>query len=200
MDFFLDTVNKIASFLDTVLINKNFVLILLIFGIGVISVFIVDYLWEKSKVKATSRSQKSQFVRSFILMILSFLVIIFSYIGVSDFYINSNLITEIDEVVLVEKGMKNIRIGKDGYASFATDGVKLIGKRGYSVNVYKEKPSFNQAFFDNNRLKGTNVNVNNNVYRDLNDLSKEPTNIRLKYYFYKSGDKTPRIIVVESVE
>lgn len=121
-------------------------------------------------------------------------------IGVSDFYINSNLITEIDEVVLVEKGMKNIRIGKDGYASFVTDGVKLIGKRGYSVNVYKEKPSFNQAFFDNNRLKGTNVNVNNNVYRDLNDLSKEPTNIRLKYYFYKSGDKTPRIIVVESVE
>lgn len=200
MDFFLDTVNKIASFLDTVLINKNFVLILLIFGMGVISVFIVDYLWEKSKVKATSRSQKSQFVRSFILMILSFLVIIFSYIGVSDFYINSNLITEIDEVVLVEKGMKNIRIGKDGYASFATDGVKLIGKRGYSVNVYKEKPSFNQAFFDNNRLKGTNVNVNNNVYRYLNDLSKEPTNIRLKYYFYKSGDKTPRIIVVESVE
>lgn len=200
MDFFSDTVNKIASFLDTVLINKNFVLILLIFGMGVISVFIVDYLWEKSKVKATSRSQKSQFVRSFILMILSFLVIIFSYIGVSDFYINSNLITEIDEVVLVEKGMKNIRIGKDGYASFATDGVKLIGKRGYSVNVYKEKPSFNQAFFDNNRLKGTNVNVNNNVYRDLNDLSKEPTNIRLKYYFYKSGDKTPRIIVVESLE
>lgn len=198
--FFLDTVNKIASFLDTFLINKNFVLILLIFGMGVISVFIVDYLWEKSKVKATSRSQKSQFVRSFILMILSFLVIIFSYIGVSDFYINSNLITEIDEVVLVEKGMKNIRIGKDGYASFVTDGVKLIGKRGYSVNVYKEKPSFNQAFFDNNRLKGTNVNVNNNVYRDLNDLSKEPTNIRLKYYFYKSGDKTPRIIVVESVE
>lgn len=200
MDFFLDTINKIASFLDTVLINKNFVLILLIFGMGVISVFIVDYLWGKSKVKATSRSQKSQFVRSFILMILSFLVIIFSYIGVSDFYINSNLITEIDEVVLVEKGMKNIRIGKDGYASFATDGVKLIGKRGYSVNVYKEKPSFNQAFFDNNRLKGTNVNVNNNVYRDLNDLSKEPTNIRLKYYFYKSGDKTPRVIVVESVE
>lgn len=200
MDFFSDTVNKIASFLDTFLINKNFVLILLIFGMGVISVFIVDYLWEKSKVKATSRSQKSQFVRSFILMILSFLVIIFSYIGVSDFYINSNLITEIDEVVLVEKGMKNIRIGKDGYASFVTDGVKLIGKRGYSVNVYKEKPSFNQAFFDNNRLKGTNVNVNNNVYRDLNDLSKEPTNIRLKYYFYKSGDKTPRIIVVESVE
>lgn len=200
MDFFSDTVNKIASFLDTFLINKNFVLILLIFGMGVISVFIVDYLWEKSKVKATSRSQKSQFVRSFILMILSFLVIIFSYIGVSDFYINSNLITEIDEVVLVEKGMKNIRIGKDGYASFVTDGVKLIGKRGYSVNVYKEKPSFNQAFFDNNRLKGTNVNVNNNVYRDLNDLSKEPTNIRLKYYFYKSDDKTPRIIVVESVE
>ena len=196
----MDIVNQIGSLFDKVLINKNFVLIFLIFGMGVLSVFIVDYLWEKSKVKVTSRSQKSQFVRSLILMILSFLVIIFSYIGVSDFYINSNLITEIDEVVLVEKGMKNIRIGKDGYASFATDGVKLIGKRGYSVNVYKEKPSFNQAFFDNNRLKGTNVNVNNNVYRDLNDLSKERTNIRLKYYFYKNGDKTPRIIVVESVE
>lgn len=196
----MDIVNQIGSLFDKVLINKNFVLIFLIFGMGVLSVFIVDYLWEKSKVKVTSRSQKSQFVRSFILMILSFLVIIFLYIGVSDFYINSNLITEIDEVVLVKKGMKNIRIGKDGYASFATDGVKLIGKRGYSVNVYKEKPSFNQAFFDNNRLKGTNVNVNNNVYRDLNDLSKERTNIRLKYYFYKNGDKTPRIIVVESVE
>lgn len=200
MDFFSDMVNKIASFLDKILINKNFVLILLIFVMGVMSVFIVTYLWEKSKEKGDSRSQKTQFIRSFILMILFFLVIIFSYIGVSDFYINSNLTTETDEVVLVEKGMKNIRIGKDGYASFATDGVKLIGKRGYSVNVYKEKPSFNQAFFDNNRLKGTNVNVNNNVYRDLNDLSKEPTNIRLKYYFYKSGDKTPRIIVVESVE
>ena len=194
----MDIANQIGSLFDKILINKNFVLILLIFVMGVMSVFIVDYLWEKSKEKRTSRSQKTQFIRSFILMILSFLVIIFSYIGVSDFYINSNLITETDEVVLLEKGMKNIRVGKDGYTSFATDGVKLIGKRGYSVNIYKEKPSFNQAFFDTNRLKGTNVNVNNNIYRDLNDLSKEQTNIRLKYYFYKNGDKTPRIIVVES--
>lgn len=167
---------------------------------GVMSVFIVTYLWEKSKEKGDSRSQKTKFIRSFILMILSFLVIIFSYIGVSDFYINSNLTTETDEVVLVEKGMKNIRIGKDGYPSFATGGVNFIGKRGYSVNGFKEKPSFNQAFFNNNRLKGTTINIANDVYSNLNEFDKVSNKIILKYYFYKNGDKTPRIIVVESVE
>lgn len=196
----MDIVNQIGFLFDKILINKNFVLILLIFVMGVMSVFIVTYLWEKSKEKGDSQSQKNQFIRSFILMILSFLVIIFSYIGVSDFYINSNLITETDEVVLVEKGIKNIRVSQDGYPSFATGGVKFIGKRGYSVNGFKEKPSFNQAFFNNNRLKGTTVNIANDVYSNLNEFDKVPNKIILKYYFYKSGDKTPRIIVVESVE
>lgn len=198
MDFFSDTINQISSLFDKILINKNFVLILLVFVMGVMSVFIVTYLWEKSKEKGDSQSQKAQFIRSFILMILSFLVIIFSYIGVSDFYINSNLITETDEVVLVEKGIKNIRVSQDGYPSFATGGVKFIGKRGYSVNGFKEKPSFNQAFFNNNRLKGTTVNIANDVYSNLNEFDKVPNKIILKYYFYKNGSGNPRIIVVES--
>lgn len=198
MDFFSDMANQIGSLFDEILINKIFVLILLIFVMGVMSVFIVTYLWEKSKEKGDSQSQKTQFIRSFILMILSFLVIIFSYIGVSDFYINSNLITETDDVVLVEKGIKNIRVSQDGYPLFATGGVKFIGKRGYSVNGFKEKPSFNQAFFNNNRLKGTTVNIANDVYSNLNEFDKVPNKIILKYYFYKNGSGNPRIIVVES--
>ena len=194
----MDIVNQIGSLFDKILINKNFVLILLIFVMGVMSVFIVTYLWEKSKEKGDSQSQKTQFIRSFILMILSFLVIIFSYIGVSDFYINSNLITETDEVVIVEKGVKNIRISQDGYPSFATGGVKFVGKRGYSVNGFKEKPFFNQAFFKNNHLKRTTVNIANDVYSNLNEFDKVPNKIILKYYFYKSGSGNPRIIVVES--
>lgn len=194
----MDIVNQIGSLFDKILINKNFVLILLIFVMGVMSVFIVTYLWEKSKEKGDSQSQKTQFIRSFILMILSFLVIIFSYIGVSDFYINSNLTTETDEVVIVEKGVKNIRISQDGYPSFATGGVKFVGKRGYSVNVFKEKPFFNQAFFNNNHLKRTTVNIANDVYSNLNEFDKVPNKIILKYYFYKNGSGNPRIIVVES--
>ena len=130
-------------------------------------------------------------------MVLSFVVIIFSYIGISDFYINSNLITETDEVVLVENGAKNIRISEDGYTSFATGGVKFVGKRGYSVTYFKGRPSFNQASFNNNHLKETIVNIDNDVYSNLN-LDKDTKKIRLKYYFYKKGSRTPRMIVVES--
>ena len=161
------------------------------------SILITVYLWEKSKEKETSRSQKIQFFKSFILMVLSFVVIIFSYVGISDFYINSNLITETDEVVLVENGAKNIRISEDGYTSFATGGVKFVGKRGYSVTYFKGRPSFNQASFNNNHLKETIVNIDNDVYSNLN-LDKDTKKIRLKYYFYKKGSRTPRIIVVES--
>ena len=192
-----DTINSITSFFDYILIDKALVVICLLFIIFVMSILITVYLWEKSKEKETSRSQKIQFFKSFILMVLSFVVIIFSYIGISDFYINSNLITETDEVVLVENGAKNIRISEDGYTSFATGGVKFVGKRGYSVTYFKGRPSFNQASFNNNHLKETIVNIDNDVYSNLN-LDKDTKKIRLKYYFYKKGSRTPRMIVVES--
>jgi len=192
-----DTINSITSFFDYILIDKALVVVCLLFIIFVMSILITVYLWEKSKEKETSRSQKIQFFKSFILMVLSFVVIIFSYIGISDFYINSNLITETDEVVLVENGAKNIRISEDGYTSFATGGVKFVGKRGYSVTYFKGRPSFNQASFNNNHLKETIVNIDNDVYSNLN-LDKDTKKIRLKYYFYKKGSRTPRMIVVES--
>lgn len=193
----MDIVNQIGSFFDNILIDKNYVLFFLISGMVIISVFITTYLWEKSKEMETSRLQKTKFIRSFILMILSFVVIIFSYIGISDFYIDSNLITETDEVVLVEKGIKDIKVnGEDGYPLFANGGFKLIGKRGYAVNYFKGKPFFNQAFFNKKSLKGTIVNVDNDVYSNLKS-EKDPKKIKLKYYFYKKGRGNPRIIVVE---
>ena len=192
-----DTINSITSFFDYILIDKALVVVCLLFIIFVMSILITVYLWEKSKEKETSRSQKIQFFKSFILMVLSFVVIIFSYIGISDFYINSNLITETDEVVLVENGAKNIRISEDGYTSFATGGVKFVGKRGYSVTYFKGRPSFNQASFNNNHLKETIINIDNDVYSNLN-LDKDTKKIRLKYYFYKKGSGIPRMIVVES--
>ena len=193
----MDIVNQIGSFFDNILIDKNYVLFFLISGMVIISVFITTYLWEKSKEMETSRLQKTKFIRSFILMILSFVVIIFSYIGISDFYIDSNLITETDEVVLVEKGIKDIKVnGEDGYPLFANGGFKLIGKRGYAVNYFKGKPFFNQAFFNKNSLKGTIVNVDNDVYSNLKS-EKDHKKIKLKYYFYKKGRGNPRIIVVE---
>lgn len=192
-----DIINSITSFFDYILIDKALVVVCLLFIIFVMSILITVYLWEKSKEKETSRSQKIQFFKSFILMVLSFVVIIFSYIGISDFYINSNLITETDEVVLVENGAKNIRISEDGYTSFATGGVKFVGKRGYSVTYFKGRPSFNQASFNNNHLKETIVNIDNDVYSNLN-LDKDTKKIRLKYYFYKKGSGIPRMIVVES--
>lgn len=165
---------------------------------AIISAFIITYLWEKSKEKETSLSQKIQFFKSFILMILSFAVIVFLYIGISDFYINSNLTIETDDVVLIEKGIKDIKVNsEDGYPLFATGGFKLIGKRGYSVNYFKDKPFFDQAFFNNNHLKRTIVNINNDVYSNLKS-EKDPKKIKLKYYFYKKGSGNPRIIVVES--
>lgn len=192
-----DTVNSITSFFDYILIDKALVVVCLLFIMFVMSILITVYLWEKSKEKETSGSQKIQFFKSFILMILSFVVIVFSYIGISDFYINSNLITETDEVVLVENGAKNIRISEDGYTSFATGGVKFVGKRGYSVTHFKGKSSFNQAFFNNNHLKETIVNIDNDVYDNLN-FDKNTKKIKLKYYFYKKGSGIPRMIVVES--
>ncbi len=184
----MDIVNRIGSFFDNILIDKNYVLIFLISGMVIISVFITTHLWEKSKEMETSRLQKTKFIKSFILMILSFVVIIFSYIGISDFYIDSNLM----------KGIKDIRVNsEDGYPLFATGGFKLIGKRGYAVNYFKGKPFFNQAFFNKNSLKRTIVNIDNDVYSNLKS-EKDPQKIKLKYYFYKKGSGNPRIIVVKS--
>ncbi len=75
-----DTINSITSFFDYILIDKALVVVCLLFIIFVMSILITVYLWEKSKEKETSRSQKIQFFKSFILMVLSFVVIIFSYI------------------------------------------------------------------------------------------------------------------------
>ena len=43
----MDIVNQIGSFFDKILIDKNYVLIFLISGMVIISVFITTYLWEK---------------------------------------------------------------------------------------------------------------------------------------------------------
>lgn len=43
----MDIVNQIGSFFDNILIDKNYVLIFLISGMVIISVFITTYLWEK---------------------------------------------------------------------------------------------------------------------------------------------------------
>lgn len=192
-----DTINSITSFLDYIFIERTTVLIFLFFIMLVISVPIGVYLWDVSEEKeCDSKLQKIKFFKSFFLMIMSFVFVALFYVGISDLYINSNLTTETDDVVLVEKGMKNIRVSEEGHSSFATGGVKFIGKRGYSVNGFKEKPSFNEAFFKNNHLKGTTVNVDNDVYNDLK-FNKDPKNIRLKYYFYKKGSGNPRMIVAE---
>lgn len=193
----LDTINSITSLFDYLLIERELVLICLFFIIFIITVPIAVHLWDLSKEGDwDSKSQKFKFFKYLFLMITSFVFVVLFYIGISNFYINSNLTTEIDDVVLVEKGMKNIRVSEEGHSSFATGGVKFIGKRGYSVNGFKEKPSFNEAFFNNNPLKGITVNVDNDVYNDLK-FNKDPKNIRLKYYFYKKGSGNPRMIVVE---
>lgn len=195
-----DIINSITSFFDYILIEREFVVVCLLFIMFVIAVPIAVYLWDESKEKETSKSQKIQFFKSFILMILSFVVIVFSYIGISDFYINSNLITETDKVVFVEKGLKEIKVFDDGDFKSANNGVKFIGERGYSVTWFNGKNAsyFKKASFHNNVIKGTFVDIDDDVYINLDKMKEQPTNIRLKYYFYKKGSGNPRMIVVES--
>lgn len=189
-----DIINSITSFFDYLLIEREFVVVCLLFIMFVIAVPIAVYLWDESK------AQKIKFLKSFILMILSFVIIIFSYIGISYFYINSNLTTETDKVVLVEKGIKDSKVFDDGDFRYATNGVKFIGERGYSVTWFNGKNAsyFRKASFHNNIIKGTSVNIDGDVYEILDKLEEHPKNIRLKYLFYKKGSRIPRMIVVES--
>ena len=62
----------------------------------------------------------------------------------------------------------------------------------------KNASYFRKASFHNNIIKGTSVNIDGDVYENLDKLKEHPKNIRLKYYFYKKGSRIPRMIVVES--
>lgn len=174
-----DIINSITSFFDYLLIEREFVVVCLLLIMFVIAVPIAVYLWDESKEKETSKSQKIQFFKSFILMILSFVFVVLFYIGISNFYINSNLTTEIDDVVLVEDGIS-----------------------GYSVNWFDYRNvtggnaiHFNKAYFGSNHIKDSKVVVD--IPHNLKS-NESRTNIRFKYYFYKKGSRIPRIIVVES--
>lgn len=198
-----DTINSITSFFDYLLIERELVLIGLLFvmyfTMCIKTIPIAVELWDNIKEKETSRLQTIKFNKTLVSTILSFAVIAFLYTGLSQFYINSNLTTEIDDVVLVDKKFKGDSVD-DGLGSrYSVDKIKFIGKRGYSVTYtnFMEKPAFNEAFFENNHLNGTIVHIDDDVYNNLK-FNKNPKNIRLKYYFYKKGSRIPRIIVVES--
>lgn len=198
-----DTINSITSFFDYLLIERELVLISLLFvmyfTMCIKTIPIAVELWDNRKEKETSRLQTIKFNKTLVSTILSFAVIAFLYTGLSQFYINSNLTTEIDDVVLVDKKFKGDSVD-DGLGSrYSVDKIKFIGKRGYSVTYtnFMEKPAFNEAFFENNHLNGTIVHIDDDVYNNLK-FNKNPKNIRLKYYFYKKGSRIPRIIVVES--
>lgn len=119
------------------------------------------------------------------IVVVGFVIGIFTLLYTAIISAMPNSINRTDEVVLVEKGIKDIKVnGEDGYPLFANGGFKLIGKRGYAVNYFKGKPFFNQAFFNKNSLKGTIINVDNDVYSNLKS-EKDPKKIKLKYYFYK---------------
>lgn len=198
-----DTINSITSFFDYLLIERELVLIGLLFvmyfTMCIKTIPIAVELWDNRKEKETSRLQTIKFNKTLVSTILSFAVIAFLYTGLSQFYINSNLTTEIDDVVLVDKKFKGDSVD-DGLGSrYSVDKIKFIGKRGYSVTYtnFMEKAAFNEAFFENNHLNGTIVHIDDDVYNNLK-FNKNPKNIRLKYYFYKKGSRIPRIIVVES--
>ena len=198
-----DIINSITSFFDYLLIERELVLIGLLFvmyfTMCIKTIPIAVELWDNRKEKETSRLQTIKFNKTLVSTILSFAVIAFLYTGLSQFYINSNLTTEIDDVVLVDKKFKGDSVD-DGLGSrYSVDKIKFIGKRGYSVTYtnFMEKPAFNEAFFENNHLNGTIVHIDDDVYNNLK-FNKNPKNIRLKYYFYKKGSRIPRIIVVES--
>ena len=198
-----DTINSITSFFDYLLIERELVLIGLLFvmyfTMCIKTIPIAVELWDNRKEKETSRLQTIKFNKTLVSTILSFAVIAFLYTGLSQFYINSNLTTEIDDVVLVDKKFKGDSVD-DGLGSrYSVDKIKFIGKRGYSVTYtnFMEKPAFNEAFFENNHLNGTIVHIDDDVYNNLK-FNMNPINIRLKYYFYNIGSRIRRIIVVES--
>lgn len=178
-----DTINSITSFFDYLLIERELVLIGLLFvmyfTMCIKTIPIAVELWDNRKEKETSRLQTIKFNKTLVSTILSFAVIAFLYTGLSQFYINSNLTTEIDDVVLVDKKFKGDSVD-DGLGSrYSVDKIKFIGKRGYSVTYtnFMEKPAFNEAFFENNHLNGTIVHIDDDVYNNLK-FNKNPKNIR----------------------
>ena len=193
-----DTINSITSLFDYLLIERELVLIGLLFvmyfTMCIKTIPIAVELWDNRKEKETSRLQTIKFNKTLVSTILSFAVIAFLYTGLSQFYINSNLTTEIDDVVLVDKKFKGDKINDESMYVF--DITKFISKRGYSITCFDGV--FKEAYFNYGPLKGTSVRIDNDVFSDSNKLNKDPKNFKFKYYFYKKGSRTPRMIVVES--
>ena len=192
------TINSITSLFDYLLIERELVLIGLLFvmyfTMCIKTIPIAVELWDNRKEKETSRLQTIKFNKTLVSTILSFAVIAFLYTGLSQFYINSNLTTEIDDVVLVDKKFKGDKINDESMYVF--DITKFISKRGYSITCFDGV--FKEAYFNYGPLKGTSVRIDNDVFSDSNKLNKDPKNFKFKYYFYKKGSRTPRMIVVES--
>lgn len=194
-----DTINSITSFFDFLLIERELVLVgllfIMYFTICIRTIPIAVELWDNRKEKETSRLQTIKFNKTLVSTILSFAVIAFLYAGLSHFYINSNLTTETDDVVYIDKKLKGDSVNDEWGPRYSVDTIKFIGKRGYSVTY----PNFrgNEAFFENNRLNETTVHIDNDVYNNLK-FDKDLQKMKLKYYFYKKGSRIPRIIVVES--
>ena len=193
-----DIINSITSFFDYLLIERELVLIGLLFvmyfTMCIKTIPIAVELWDNRKEKETSRLQTIKFNKTLVSTILSFAVIAFLYTGLSQFYINSNLTTEIDDVVLVDKKFKGDKINDESMYVF--DITKFISKRGYSITCFDGV--FKEAYFNYGPLKGTSVRIDNDVFSDSNKLNKDPKNFKFKYYFYKKGSRTLRMIVVES--
>ena len=193
-----DTINSITSLFDYLLIERELVLIGLLFvmyfTMCIKTIPIAVELWDNRKEKETSRLQTIKFNKTLVSTILSFAVIAFLYTGLSQFYINSNLTTEIDDVVLVDKKFKGDKINDESMYVF--DITKFISKRGYSITCFDGV--FKEAYFNYGPWKGTSVRIDNDVFSDSNKLNKDPKNFKFKYYFYKKGSRTPRMIVVES--
>ena len=197
-DFFKNMLNSITSFFDYLLIEREFVIFCLLFIMYIImytrTIKSTVYLWNNSKEEETSRSQVIESIKPVVSTILSFAAIAFLYLGISYFYINSNLITETDEVVFVDKKFKGDKINDESMYVF--DITKFISKRGYSITCFDGV--FKEAYFNYGPLKGTSVRIDNDVFSDSNKFNKDPKNFKFRYYFYKKGSRTPRMIVVES--
>ena len=132
-----DTINSITSLFDYLLIERELVLIGLLFVMYFImcirTIPIAVELWDNRKEKETSRLQTIKFNKTLVSTILSFAVIAFLYTGLSQFYINSNLTTETDEVVYIDKKLKGDSVNDEWGPRYSVDIIKFIGKRGYSV-------------------------------------------------------------------
>ena len=165
-----DIINSITSFFDYLLIERELVLIGLLFvmyfTMCIKTIPIAVELWDNRKEKETSRLQKIQFFKSFILMILSFVFVVLFYIGISNFYINSNLTTEIDDVVLVEDGISDSKVMDDGDFEFATGGFKF-----FSGLITETLPAEMQSTSTKHILEATTSKIPKLLWISLTTLS-----------------------------